>query len=529
MGLDIGCGAEKIKPAAIGIDSHNDEADLSTNLNDGLGIFRSEIVDYIFSSHCLEDLDDPRAILADWWRVIAVGGYLVLYLPHKELYPNVGHEDANPHHKHDFCPGDIVGIMEDLGASFEIVHHETRDQRDEYSFDLVLRKIGSVGPCAGLTIKDKTYLPHHKSCLVIRYGGFGDHIQATCVLPMLKEQGYRITYNGVASSNAVLRYNPYIDEFWLQEKDVIPMHELGPYFEVISRGFDKVVNLTESVEKQFLAHPSDPEIYNASPEERRKTIGRGNYYRHAIKLAGGDPKAGNPRGELYLHLSEQGLCEQFRNKYRDKFLIVWCLAGSAMHKAYLHAEDVAYALLDAFDDLVIVTVGDMGSRLLEWEHERTICKCGRWDMRTSLIMTKYADLVISPETAVLNAAGCFDTPKIGLLTHSSKENLTSTFINDYSIQADIECSPCHKLVYIETVDKCPKACDEYGEELESLCACAAAFPPPVILDQVEYIYRAWHLKRGTTPKANKLPKVLPAGYAFNPEIYGKIITPTGMM
>ena len=41
-----------------------------------------------------------------------------------------------------------------------------------------------------------------------------------------------------------------------------------------------------------------------------------------------------------------------------------------------------------------------------------------------MILTKLVDLVISPDTGVLHASGAFDTPKIGLLGHTTIENIT---------------------------------------------------------------------------------------------------------
>ena len=56
--------------------------------------------------------EHTQAVLREWWRVIRPGGHLVLYLPHKAHYPNIGQPGANPAHKHDFLPEDIVKAME---------------------------------------------------------------------------------------------------------------------------------------------------------------------------------------------------------------------------------------------------------------------------------------------------------------------------------------------------------------------------------------------------------------------------------
>ena len=78
-----------------------------------------------------------------------------------------------------------------------------------------------------------------------------------------------------------------------------------------------------------------------------------------------------------------------------------------------------------------------------------------------MVMTKYADLVVGPETGILNAAGCFPTPKITLLSHSRHENLCKYWENDYCLAPEgAFCHPCHVLHYTHapSPNKCT-SCD----------------------------------------------------------------------
>lgn len=152
--LDLGCGPKKAFPHFIGIDSGKDTelfgiamkpdlvvadcADLSETIQDAS-------VDAIFSAHLLEHIEDYRAALKDWWRCLKVGGHLVLYLPHKAFYPNIGQPGANPDHKHDFEPADIIDAMRDVEAGWDLVERENRNEGMEYSFLLVFRKEAIVG------------------------------------------------------------------------------------------------------------------------------------------------------------------------------------------------------------------------------------------------------------------------------------------------------------------------------------------------------------------------------------------------
>lgn len=149
-GLDVGCGAEKIWPHAIGVDNCIDTAlfdvkmkpDVVANATE-MPMFASNYFDWVFSSHMLEHCENYGAVLKEMWRVIRNGGYLILYLPHCSFYPNIGTEGANPDHRHDFMPSDIVDAMKNIG-SWDLIENQERNQDNEYSFFQVYKKI----PCA---------------------------------------------------------------------------------------------------------------------------------------------------------------------------------------------------------------------------------------------------------------------------------------------------------------------------------------------------------------------------------------------
>jgi len=144
IGLDLGHGGDKIRPEAIGVDLFKQaDHDVVGDVRN-LFLFADESLDYVYSSHCLEDLEDTEGALREWLRPLKVGGHLVLYLPHRAFYPNVGTPGANPGHKHDFTPDDIEALLAAIGAT-EIVHRGTYPA--EYSFELVARKVRSARGC----------------------------------------------------------------------------------------------------------------------------------------------------------------------------------------------------------------------------------------------------------------------------------------------------------------------------------------------------------------------------------------------
>jgi len=160
IGLDLGCGNEKVCNGAIGVDRGVDrgggKADIKLDLsaNDSLRIFSDNYFDYVFSSHCLEDFIATEGILREWWRVIKPSGHLILYGPDKDYYPRVGTPGANVNHKHDFYWQDIWKILKRFGNA-KLVSASRHNQSNEYSWQLIVKKTNSIyqGRCADCPYK----------------------------------------------------------------------------------------------------------------------------------------------------------------------------------------------------------------------------------------------------------------------------------------------------------------------------------------------------------------------------------------
>ena len=119
-------------------------------------------------------------------------------------------------------------------------------------------------------------------------------------------------------------------------------------------------------------------------------------------------------------------------------------------------------------------------------------------IRQVFCLTKYVDCVVGPESSVINAAGCFDTPKIALLSHSNWNNLCKYWVNDHSLAPEnIACYPCHQLHY--TLDSCPTV-DMVDQDTQQVAwagpVCAAyGVTPERIHQKLDLIYQEWKSKR----------------------------------
>lgn len=146
-GIDLGCGPNKAFPHMIGIDSGKDtelfgvemKPDVVCEDASNLDFIDDATLDFIFSSHLVEHLNNAQEALINWWSKIKTGGHLVLYYPDPNEYPRIGQPGSNPDHKADYQPEDMIAMMERVG-SWDLLVNERRNGGTEYSILQVFNK-----------------------------------------------------------------------------------------------------------------------------------------------------------------------------------------------------------------------------------------------------------------------------------------------------------------------------------------------------------------------------------------------------
>lgn len=150
-GVDLGSGGDPIMPTAIQVDQpfdkyiiyqqkpgvHNLKGDASD-----LYWFTNGCLDYVYSSHLLEDFDDKIKVLIEWARVIKPGGWLILYLPDEQKFRahclatgqcrNLEHKDKT------FSINKMLTIIKEIPCLELVEHYE----HQEYNFVMILKKKG---------------------------------------------------------------------------------------------------------------------------------------------------------------------------------------------------------------------------------------------------------------------------------------------------------------------------------------------------------------------------------------------------
>lgn len=291
-----------------------------------------------------------------------------------------------------------------------------------------------------------------KTCAVLRYGGLGDALQAISILPWLKSQGYHITFYTVPEAYEVIRHDPHIDRFIIQDADAIANRELGEFWAYTAKKYDRFINLSESTERSLLAMPGNTN-HGWSHAMRHKYLNL-NYMEFIHDIAGAPMPA---RVKFYPTAEEQAWAHEEKQKIGGR-VILWVLSGSAVHKVWPHMDTVIDTVLRGNADARFVLVGDAprftryappGCKILEsgWEETPQVhLRSGKWTIRQTMTFAQQADLVIGPETGAMNAVSLEAVPKIVTLSHSSITNLTRDWVNCVSLTpVETECYPCHQI------------------------------------------------------------------------------------
>lgn len=522
--LDIGCGGYKVFPHFTGVDNghhwgrQNESVHVETA--EKLTLFASQSVDCAFSSHLLEHLEDWKGALRDWWRVLKPGGYLCLYLPHKDFYPHcskrseweqwwaknkqrhkfidtgieelaetrvkagaktlgekyAGTPYANQDHRQDFYPQDVIDFMEELGG-WDLLVNEERNEGDEYSFWQVFQKAKNGKQTQHSWKNPKTA----KTAAVVRYGAIGDMIQTSSIFPALKEQGYHVTlYCQAGQGHESIKHDPNIDRIIVQGKDHVPNQFLEEFFSYEKKKYSKWINLCEAVEGTLLASPGRAS-YDWPNEVRALHMDR-NYLEWMHKIAEVPPVF---RPKFYSHIDERVWAQKQKANFGRKN-VLWSLAGSSGHKVWPHIDAIIARVMLSWNDVHVVLVGDHLCKVLEegwcrYDEEkddflevepRVHLRSGKWSIRQSMAFAEVADLIIGTETGLLNAAGGMETAKIINLSHSSEEMLTKHWKRVFPLHqlegTGCKKHPCRQLHGASQYDPWMD-CPQHQETGTSLC------------------------------------------------------------
>lgn len=357
-----------------------------------------------------------------------------------------------------------------------------------------------------------------KKVFLHREGAYGDHVHMSNVIRAFYEDGYQVDMLYNFKGAQVHTYNPMITNHYFFEagaKDITPK-SYKAHLEKMKRfrqEYDRFVSFQNSLERTLLPGEGQPEYFWPLWLRRAKTTDICFYDWSMIWAGLTDQKYMGRSGDVFFPVDDHDVILDWLDQWSDKYIILWALRGSMYQKAmYPIAEEICTEFITRHPETIIITTGDKFCQQWEWDHPNVIHRSGRIPFRQALCLSRYVDMVVTPETGLGIGAGSFGTPKIMLLTAASLTNIVGNDENDYSLQSPAYCSPCFRAIY--NTDNCPvgpercltgkvidKCSSDYGKEIGMRLPICIDFPKDMVLEQMEKIYDLQRDRHRTRPKA----------------------------
>ena len=155
-GIDIGYGGDAITDNCDTWDIENGDAHY-------INKFISKKFNYIYSSHLLEHLENPHLALTNWWKILDTDGFLILYVPDRDLYEKKKTLPSkfSLDHKYFFTVDEydpphtlgLIPLIEKCLSNYKIIYAKVCNEgctitdpnihsNGEYSIEVVIKKSG---------------------------------------------------------------------------------------------------------------------------------------------------------------------------------------------------------------------------------------------------------------------------------------------------------------------------------------------------------------------------------------------------
>lgn len=379
--------------------------------------------DSLLSGDVLLSRPDWRALLAQWLGAVAVLGLDLTDCRYSEPPAGCARVTLD----------DVIAAVLEAGASVEEADHV--DGR----IYIVARADGRA--------QDRRWVRAHRHCVVIRTGAHGDGLMAGSILPQLRARGWTITLACNAAVHEALRADPHVDGFIrLPDHVKLAGDQLLDWHAALARRFDRVINLTWMVEGHLLPEPHQAAYH--FPAVQRRALLSGSYLDAHHRAAGLEPAHA-------VRFYPDELEAQWARGHAatlGPFALV-ALRGSGPHKWWPHWPHFIARLLAA-TTLQVVLSGDAAALDLEAKvldaleghglpTGRVHSLVATGSIRRVMALARHADLVVGPETGVLNAVCLEPMAKVVLLSHSAPSNLSDDWVHAHAVRPPAGAAPCH--------------------------------------------------------------------------------------
>jgi SAM-dependent methyltransferase len=155
VGVDIASQGVAVVPWAVSYDLPHKEFTFYSNGNPPKGPlqlrgfaeklpFEDKSLDFVYSSHYIEDVLDWTPVIKEWDRVLKIGGYMVVLLPDKTLWKAALDRGQPPNceHRHESYPGELTQFFKNFFGHYEIIKDElTKVVPEDYNILFVAKRV----------------------------------------------------------------------------------------------------------------------------------------------------------------------------------------------------------------------------------------------------------------------------------------------------------------------------------------------------------------------------------------------------
>jgi predicted O-methyltransferase YrrM len=246
VGIDIGSQGVPVVPWAMNVDLPMIEFDRYCNYEISKGPVQlrcgaqrlpieSNSLDFVYSSHLLEDFQDWTPLLAEWVRVLKGGGRLVILMPDKQrwLEAMARGQQGNPFHQHEAAVGEISKYADSLGL--DVIEDRLTDcWPDDYTIIFAATKTKESSLIMDAMIQK--WRPVLNECRQETFTWTGDEFcwvaEAVQKVSVVVEIGIYMGW----SSLAMLKANPQlsivgVDSFHTEGSEFVARKVLKPYLD----------------------------------------------------------------------------------------------------------------------------------------------------------------------------------------------------------------------------------------------------------------------------------------------------------
>ena len=154
-GIDIGSGGNPVVPHAMSMDLPPKEfAHYRSNLppehavhlpGDATNLhwFKDGVLDFVYSSHLLEDFLEWTPILWEWARVLKRGGHMIILVPDKKLWNEAIARGQPPNcaHRHESYLGELTEHFNTMGGFTVLSERMTNLYPGDYTILFIEKKL----------------------------------------------------------------------------------------------------------------------------------------------------------------------------------------------------------------------------------------------------------------------------------------------------------------------------------------------------------------------------------------------------